>query len=365
MPLGGLPQQEGPHPALRATHSRQRERGSGAVRGPGGGAMIRYIIKRLGLMVPTLILIMAVGFGIMQLPATDFVDQYVLRQAATGNTGMMDQAQNLKTEFGLDKPPAERFVLWVGNFAKGDFGISFQDLRPVGTVIMERLPATLAVSFLAFVVSWGVGIPLGVFSATHQYSAGDVGLTIFAFIGVGMPDFLLAIVLLVTAFVATGHVFLGLGSPEFVAQPWSLAKVIDFLSYAWLSVLAVAFTGTALIMRVTRNNMLEELGKPYVVTLRAKGLPERVVIWKHVFRNALHPLVSIFGQVLAFLINGFAITSVVLNLPTIQTTYLQATLKQDLFLASTILVLIAMTVVVGNLISDVLLAWIDPRIRYD
>jgi peptide/nickel transport system permease protein len=180
-----------------------------------------------------------------------------------------------------------------------------------------------------------------------------------------MPDFLLAISLLVLAFVVTGHVFLGLNSPDFVNAPWSLAKAWDFLSYAWLSVIAVAFTGTALIMRVTRNNVLEELGKNYVMTLRAKGLPERVIIWKHVFRNAMHPLVSIFGQVLAFLINGFAITSIVLNLPTIQTTYLQATLRQDLFLASTILVMIAATVVIGNLISDLLLAWLDPRIRYD
>lgn len=327
--------------------------------------MLRYIVKRIGLMVPTLLLIMVVGFGIMQLPASDYVERYVNSQAAAGNTGMMAQADNLRKQFGLDKSPLERFVIWTGNFAKGDFGISFQDLRPVSAVILERLPSTLAVSFLAFVLSWGVGIPLGVYSATHQYSAGDLAITTFAFVGVGMPDFLLAISLLVLAFVATGHVFLGLNSPDFVTAPLSLAKVLDFLSYAWLSVIAVAFTGTALIMRVTRNNMLEELGKNYVVTLRAKGLPERVIIWKHVFRNAMHPLVSIFGQVLAFLINGFAITSIVLNLPTIQTTYLQATLRQDIFLASTILVMIAVTVVVGNLISDLLLAWLDPRIRYD
>lgn len=327
--------------------------------------MLRYIVKRIGLMVPTLLLIMVVGFGIMQLPASDYVERYVNSQAAAGNTGMMAQADNLRKQFGLDKSPVERFFIWTGNFARGDFGISFQDLRPVSTVILERLPSTLTVSFLAFILSWGVGIPLGVYSATHQYSPGDLAITTFAFVGVGMPDFLLAISLLVLAFVVTGHVFLGLNSPDFVNAPWSLAKAWDFLSYAWLSVIAVAFTGTALIMRVTRNNVLEELGKNYVMTLRAKGLPERVIIWKHVFRNAMHPLVSIFGQVLAFLINGFAITSIVLNLPTIQTTYLQATLRQDLFLASTILVMIAATVVIGNLISDLLLAWLDPRIRYD
>ena len=327
--------------------------------------MLRYIVKRVGLMIPTLLMIMVVGFGIMQLPASDYVERYVNTQAATGNTGMIAQADNLRKQFGLDKTPVERFFIWVGNFSKGDFGISFQDLRPVSTVILERLPATLAVSFLAFVLSWGVGIPLGVYSATHQYSPADLAVTTFAFIGVGMPDFLLAISLLVLAFVATGHVFIGLNSPDFVNAPRSLAKAVDFISYAWLSVIAVAFTGTALIMRVTRNNMLEELGKNYVLTLRAKGLPERVIIWKHVFRNAMHPLVSIFGQVLAFLINGFAITSIVLSLPKIQTVYLQATLRQDLFLASTILVMIAATVVVGNLISDLLLAWLDPRIRYD
>jgi peptide/nickel transport system permease protein len=192
-----------------------------------------------------------------------------------------------------------------------------------------------------------------------------VALTTLAFIGIGLPDFLLALFFLVGAFVLSGQVLLGLNSPEFINAPFSLAKVIDFFSFAWLSVTAVAFTGTAFIMRVTRNNMLEELGKPYVLTLRAKGLPERVVIWKHVFRNALHPLVTMFGQVLAFLINGFAITSVVLNLPTIQSIYLTATLQQDIFLSGAILILIAITVMVGNLISDVILAWLDPRVRYD
>ena len=224
---------------------------------------------------------------------------------------------------------------------------------------------TLGISSLAFLLSWGVGIPLGVYSATHQYKVGDVALTTVAFIGIGLPDFLVAMFFLVAAFVASGQVLLGLNSPQFINAPWDLARIADFFSYAWLSVTAVAFTGMALIMRVTRNNMLEELGKPYVLTLRAKGLPERVVIWKHVFRNALHPLVTMFGQVLAFLINGFAITSAVLNLPTIQSVYLTATFQQDIFLAGAILILIAITVMVGNLISDVMLAWLDPRVRYD
>lgn len=327
--------------------------------------MIAYIIKRLLIMIPTLLLIMAVGFFIMQLPANDYVSRYVLTQGAMGNTTAVLQEDMLRAQFGLDKPPVERFFYWIADFVRGDFGVSFVDSRQVSAIIMERLPATLAISSMAFLLSWGLGIPLGVYSATHQYRLGDIALTTVAFIGIGLPDFLLALFFLVGAFIASGHVLLGLSSPEFVNQPFSFAKLIDFLSYAWLSVTAVAFTGTALIMRVTRNNMLEEMGKPYVMTLRAKGLPERVVIWKHVFRNALHPLVTMFGQVLAFLINGFAITSAVLNLPTIQSVYLTATLQQDIFLSGAILVLIAVTVVLGNLISDVMLAWLDPRVRYD
>jgi len=327
--------------------------------------MLLYVGKRLLIMLPTLLLIMAVGFFIMQLPANDYVSRYVAQQGQMGNTTAALQEDMLRQQFGLDKPPLERFFNWIGNFLRGDLGKSFVDSRPVSTIILERLPVTLAISLMAFIASWGIGIPLGVYSATHQYKPGDVALTTVSFIGIGLPDFLLALFFLVLAFVASGNVLLGLNSPQFIDQPWSLARLADFLSYAWLSVTAVAFSGMAVIMRVTRNNMLEELGKNYVTTLRAKGLPERTVIWKHVFRNALHPLVTMFGQVLAFLINGFAITSAVLNLPTIQSTYLTATMQQDVFLSGGILIFIAITVMFGNLISDVLLAWLDPRVRYD
>lgn len=324
-----------------------------------------FLARRIMVLIPTLIMIMIVGFVIMQLPTADFVDQYIMREASRGNTGVADQEAMLRLQFGLDQPMTVQFLHWAGGFLTGDFGISFADKREVSDIIMDRLPATLAIAFMAFVLSWGIGIPLGVYSATHQYQAGDVALTALAFVGIGLPDFLLALIFLVVAFYATGDVLMGLSSPDYVGQPMSWGKAVDFMSYAWLSVTAVAFTGMAFIMRVTRNNMLEELGKPYVMTLRAKGLPERVVIWRHVFRNAVHPLIMLLGQVLSFLVNGFAITSIVLNLPTIQSTYLQATLSQDTYLAGAILVLIALTVMLGNLISDILLAWIDPRVRYD
>src|SRR5215217_7639236 len=235
--------------------------------------MLAYTGKRLLIMMPTLLLIMAVGFFIMQLPANDYVTRYVLQQGQLGNATAVLQEELMRQQFGLDKPPVERFFSWMAGFLRGDMGISFVDSRPVTTIILERLPLTLVISALAFILSWGIGIPLGVYSATHQYKAGDIALTTVAFVGIGLPDFLLALFFLVIAFLASGQVLLGLNSPEFVNAPWSFARIMDFASYAWLSVTAVAFSGMALIMRVTRNNMLEELGKNYVTTLRAKGLP--------------------------------------------------------------------------------------------
>ena len=299
----------------------------------------------------------------MDLPPGDFVTSYALREGAVGNTDVYAGAADLRTRYGLDKPLPIRFFLWLGNFVRGDFGESFQQREPVRAILAERLPMTVLVSLCAFVLSWGIGIPLGIYSATHQYTRADTMLTTLAFVGLGLPDFLLALGFLVLGWLLTGQVLTGLNSPEFFGTPWSLARIGDLTLHLWIGVTAVVITGTAFIMRVMRNNLLNELGKMYVTTLRAKGVPERVVVWKHAVRNALHPIVMLFGQVLAFLINGFSITSIVLNLPTIQTTYLNATLQQDIFLGGTILVLIGFLVLLGTLLSDILLAWLDPRIR--
>lgn len=325
--------------------------------------MIRYIIQRLFSLIPTLFLIALLGFVIMDLPPGDFVSSYLTQQGAVGNTGAYANEGNLRERYNLDKPLPVRFITWLGNFVRGDFGESFKHRKPVKDILVERLPMTVLVSLSAFLLSWGVGIPLGIYSATHQYSRSDNALTTVAFIGLGLPDFLLALGFLVMGWQLTGQVLTGLNAPEFLGQPWTIARIGDLLLHLWIGVLAVVITGTAFIMRVMRNNLLNELGKMYVTALRAKGVPERVVIWKHAVRNALHPLVTLLGQVLAFLINGFSITSVVLNLPTIQTTYLNATLQQDIFLGGTILVLIGFTVLLGTLFSDILLAWLDPRIR--
>lgn len=300
----------------------------------------------------------------MDLPPGDYVTNYLRREASAGNTAIYEQEDRLREQYDLDKPIILRFFGWLARFVRGDFGESFDLKRPVSEIIAERLPATLLVSFCAFIFSWGIGIPLGIYSATHQYSRTDNALTTVAFIGLGLPDFILALALLVFAWLTTGQVLTGLQSTEFIGAPWSFAKVWDLLAHLWVSVVAVVVTGIAFVMRVMRANLLNELGKNYVTALRARGLPERVVIYKHAVRNALHPLVTLLGQTLAFLVNGFTVTSIVLSLPTIQTVYLNATLQQDLFLAGAVLVLIGFLVLLGTLMADILLAWLDPRIRF-
>lgn len=327
--------------------------------------MTRYIIRRLFTMIPTLFLIAVVGFALMELPPGDYVEIYMLQQEAQGNTAIRDQEEQLRERFGLNQPVHIRFVNWVTDFARGDFGDSFVQRRAVSEVIAERLPLTLAVSLGAFLISWGIGIPLGVYSATHQYSRWDNILTTVAFIGLGLPDFLVALILLVAAWVFSGEVLTGLHSAQYATAPWSMAKVMDLLKHMWIPITAVIVTGTAWVMRVMRGNLLNVLGSNYILAARAKGIPEHVVIWKHGVRNALHPLVMALGQTLAWLINGFTITSLVLDLPTIQTVYLRATLQQDIYMAGAILVLIGLLMLIGTLLADILLAWLDPRIRFE
>ncbi len=325
--------------------------------------MRAYILHRLVSLAPTVFLITLLGFVIMELPPGDYVDRFILQQQAQGNTGVEDQAEMLRARFGLDKPAHIRFLHWLGNFAQGDFGNSLAQNRPVRTIIGERLLLTFVVSFCAFLLSWGIGIPLGIYSATHQYSKGDNALTALAFLGLGLPDFLIALVFVVLAWQLSGDVLTGLFSSEYTIAAWSPAKVWDLLRHLWIPVLAVIVTGTAWVMRVMRGNLLSVLNANYIVAARARGVPERVIVWKHGVRNALHPLVSALGETLVWLINGFTITSIVLDLPTIQTVYLDATLSQDIFLGGTILILIGLLVVLGTFMADILLAWLDPRIR--
>jgi peptide/nickel transport system permease protein len=326
--------------------------------------MGRYIFGRVLAMIPTLLLLTFIGFMLMELPPGDYVTSYIRAQAAQGNTSAADQEQLMRMQYGLDQPLLVRYGLWLGRFVQGDFGMSFEFRRPVTEIIGNRLGATLAISICAFLVSWGIGIPLGIYSATHQYSRTDNFLTTIAFIGLGIPDFLLGLLFLVTTWLLTGQVLTGINSSEFANAPWSFGKLLDTLNHLWIPISAVVITGTAWVMRVMRGNLLDELGKPYVTALRAKGLPEHKVIYKHAVRNALHPLVMALGQTLAWLISGFTIISLVLDLPTVQSVYMRAMLQQDIYMGGTILILIGVLILIGTLLADILLAWLDPRIRF-
>jgi peptide/nickel transport system permease protein len=325
--------------------------------------MIKYIFSRTLAMIPTFLLLTMFGFLLMELPPGDYVTSYIRAQAAQGNTSAADQEDSMRAQYGLDQPIVVRYGLWLSRFLRGDFGDSFEFRRPATEIIGNRLGPTLTISILAFLISWGIGIPLGIYSATHQYSRADNFLTTVTFVGLGIPDFLLGLLMLVSVWMLTGNVLTGLHSSAYANAPWSVDKALDYLNHLWIPVTAVVITGTAWIMRVMRGNLLDQLGRPYVTALRARGLPERVVVYKHAVRNALHPLVMSLGQTLAWLISGFTIISLVLDLPTVQSVYLRAMLQQDVYLGGTILILIGILILIDTLLADILLAWLDPRIR--
>lgn len=327
--------------------------------------MLSYIFRRILIAIPTLFMVAIVGYISMELPAGDYVTRYVSQLEASGQSGARERGATLRKLYQLDDPSHVRFVRWLGRFVRGDFGDSMIYQRPVRQLIGQRLPLTLALTIPAFLLSWAIGVWLGVYSATHQYAISDNVLTVLAFLGLGLPGFLIALILLVLTWQATGNAYIGLFSPQFSTAPWSLAKVWDLVQHLWIPVFTVVFGGTAWVVRVMRANLLDELRVNYVQATRAKGVPERTVIWKHAVRNAFHPLMMSLGGVLAWLISGTAIVEQVIGLPTLGPLFIQATLEQDIYLSGTILILLAFLLVVGNLLADIGLAWLDPRIRYD
>jgi len=327
--------------------------------------MAKYLVERLIASIPTVFLITVIGFVLIELPPGDYITYYIQTLQAQGNMNAEEEAATLIRRYALDRPVYERFVTWLVRFVQGDFGDSFAYRKPVSELIGQRLLLTIVVSLVSLVITWAIGIPLGVFSATHQYSVWDHILTFIAFLGLGIPGFLLALVLLVAGYSWLGFVPAGLFSPEFIAAPWSFARIVDLLKHVWIPAALVAVTGTAGLVRTMRANLLDVLRVNYVQTARAKGLPERTVVWKHAVRNAIHPLVMSLGMSLPYIISGSDITAIVLNLPTTGPLYLQAVRQQDTYLAGTMLILLSLALVVGNLLADVLLVVVDPRIRYD
>lgn len=327
--------------------------------------MLSYIARRLMYMVPTLILVSVIAFVIIELPPGDYLDSVVARMSAMGETVDPQAIQAMRDRYGLDDPVMVRYWKWItGIVLRGDFGLSYTWHRPVEEVIWGRVGLTFVLSFATLLFIWFIAFPIGIYSAIKQYSIGDYLATMLGFIGLAIPNFLLALVLMYISYSAFGQSVGGLFSPEFVDAPWSLARVADLISHLWVPMVVLGTAGTAGLIRIMRANLLDELKKPYVTTARAKGLTEARLLIKYPVRIALNPFVSTLGWVLPQLVSGSAIVSVVLSLPTTGPVLLDALLSQDMYLAGSFILILSFLTVIGTLLSDILLAWLDPRIRY-
>lgn len=327
--------------------------------------MASYILRRILYMIPTVILISIVAFGIIQLPPGDFLTTMVSQVADEGGTIAQEEIARLRQMYALDRPVYVQYFRWIsGILTEGDFGMSFQYNMPTQELIWSRLGLTFVMSLTTTVFIWIVALPVGIFSAIRQYSIGDYVATTIGFLGLATPNFLLALIFMYIAHTYFGQSVGGLFSPEFVDAPWSFARILDMFSKLWIPVVVLGTAGTAGLIRHTRANLLDELKKPYVVTARAKGLKERTVIMRYPVRIALNFFVSAQANILVTLVSGAAIVSVVLNLPTTGPMLLGALRNQDMFLAASFILMLSTLNVVSTLISDIALAWIDPRIRY-
>ncbi len=327
--------------------------------------MLQYIIKRL-LLLPLLLFLFSIfAFVVIQAPPGDFVTSYIAELAASGSS--MDQAQieALRELYGLNQPMHIQYFKWVGRILQGDLGVSLDWQRPNAELIQERLLLTLLLGLFTFGFTWALAIPIGILSATRQYSFLDYFFTVFNYIGVATPTFMTALVLMWLAFKYFGVSITGLFSAEYVDAPWSWGRVMDLLRHLWLPAVILGMDGTARLARVMRANLLDELHKPYVEMARAKGLSEWQLVLKYPVRLALNPLISTIGWYLPLLFSGSVIVATVLNLPTIGPMLLRSLTNQDMFLAGAIVLIYCSLAILGTLISDILLAWLDPRIRME
>lgn len=327
--------------------------------------MFQVIVKRL-LILPLLLFIFSViSFVLVQAPPGDFLTSYIAELAQGGSSVDQAQIDALRETYGLDKPLYIQYLRWTGNILKGNLGVSFEWRRPNAQLIGERLALTLALSIGSLIFTWLVAIPIGILSATKQYSFFDYLFTVFNYLGLAIPNFLLALVLMWGAFQYFGVSVTGLFSPEYVSAPWSFARVIDLLKHLWLPMIILGAAGTAQIARIVRANLLDELKKPYTEMARAKGLPEWRLVLKYPTRIAISPVVSSLGWYLPQLFSGGLVVALVMNLPTMGPLLLRALIGQDMYLAGTIILIYCFLSVIGTLISDVLLALLDPRIRME
>jgi peptide/nickel transport system permease protein len=325
--------------------------------------MLRYILWRIAAMIPTLLIISALVFTIIELPPGDYFESYVSDLRAQGEAVDMQEIEELRVQYGFDKPPVVRYFYWVAGMLHGDFGYSFEYQLPVSEVVGDRLWLTVMVSFFTILFTWLIAFPIGIYSATHQYSWADYGLTLMGLIGIAIPNFMFALILMYFANIWFGTSIGHLMDQKYLAEPMSWAKASSILSHLWIPVVIVGTAGTASMIRRLRANLLDELQKQYVVTARAKGLHPFKTLVKYPLRMSLNFFISDIGSILPAIISGAEITAIVLSLETTGPMLIKALQSQDMYLAGSFLMFLAFLTVIGVLISDIALALLDPRIR--
>jgi peptide/nickel transport system permease protein len=325
--------------------------------------MFGYILHRIAVMIPTLVIISALVFTIIELPPGDYFETYVAELQAQGESVDLRQIEFLRQQYGFDRPPVERYFVWVWGMLQGDFGYSFAYELPVTDVVGDRIWLTILVSFVTIIFTWVIAFPIGIYSATHQYSWGDHGLTFLGLIGLATPNFLLALLFMYFANQWFGTSIGGLMDQQYINEPMSWAKFMSIMGHLWIPVIIIGTSGTAGMIRRLRANLLDELQKQYVVTAKAKGLPPTRALIKYPLRMSLNFFISDIGSILPAIISGAEITAIVLSLQTTGPLLISALRSQDMYLAGSFLMVLAFLTVIGVLLSDIALAILDPRIR--
>ena len=325
--------------------------------------MLTFIVRRLTTFIPMMFLMSVVAFALIQAPPGDFLSDYVVQLQNQGEYADPGELESLRKQYGLGEPMYIQYAKWVWGVMRWDFGKSLEMRVSVNDLINERLSLTIILGLFTVVFTWTLAIPIGIISAVKQYSWVDYIFTFFSYLGVGTPNFLLALVIMWMVFAYFGMSITGLFSPDYVEAPWSVGKVVDMLKHIWVPMLILGTDGTARLTRIMRANLLDELNKPYVETARAKGLPEWQLIMRYPVRIAVNPIVSTIGWTLPQLFSGSLIVATVMSLPTLGPLLLRALYTQDMFLAGSIILILTALTLIGTLISDVVLALIDPRIR--
>jgi peptide/nickel transport system permease protein len=327
--------------------------------------MIYYLIRRLIYTIIILFIVSIVSFALIQLPPGDYLTSYIVQLEESGQKLDEARIESLRRHYGLDLPMYMQYFKWMGDMMRGDFGDSFAFQKPVIDIVAERILLSITISLVTLLFTYLMAIPIGIFSATHQYSAPDYIFMVIGFIGLATPNFLLALILIYLFNKYFGISVGGLFSVKYAMAPWSFAKVIDLLKHLPVPIIVVGTAGTAGLIRVMRGCLLDELRKQYVVTARAKGLREGRLLFKYPVRVAINPVVSTIGWILPSIVSGATLTSVVLSLPTVGPVLLRALLSQDMFLAGSIIMFLTALTVIGTILSDILLVIVDPRIRYE